>query len=244
MKKIILLILLLANLNIAFASSLQSTNLFPLELNLDEIPPKEEETTPQQKDKGLSSGAITAITLGSIGGLGLGLLGTYLYKKAIVKNLAVGYACGLDSPILPLCLCKKSTNEILEKYPNNTLLQKALSQDEIRECPNSKYLLIPDSEILAKTFDTYIFEIPKNLTKLRITQAILPNENELNLNLFTNKTQTDKIKLNTLKKDFNNGIQIKQGQILNSNLGVLVIENNHSTNTQKYAVVIEFSNKL
>ena len=238
MKKIILTILLLANINTVFASTLQSTNMFPLELNLNEIPSNKNHTNNND------SGLITAITLGSIGGLGLGALGVFLYKKYSKEGLTLGYACGCESPILPLCLDEKSSKEILAKYPNNTLLRKALFQNGIKECPNSKYILIPDSEIVNRTFDTYVFEIPKNLTNLRITQAILPDKSELKLNLYIDKNQEEEIDLNTTKKDVQNGILITQGENRNSNQGVLVIENNHTgfknTENQKYAIVIEF----
>lgn len=269
MKRIITFILMSLILqNAAIAVPTQSTNPFPLDIDAGVIP--KGGGTPSGGgggSSGLSGGAVTAITLGSIGGVALlGGLAWFL-KPYWAKGLTSGAAAGLDCPILSMCLDEKSIENIMTKYNDNPLLLKALKQDKIRECPCSKYILVPDTEICSKTFNTIIFKIPTEMKnqegtiKVRITQASNPlNGEDLEAKMYikedsmpTDETyKKGEIRLHNEKTDKENGIIIKTGQIncediQTSSTAALIVSNSpgvlSKTNcaSQKYAYVIEFS---
>lgn len=267
MKRIITFILMSLILqNAAFAVPTQSTNAFPLDIDAGVIP-KGGGGSSGGGSSGLSGGAVTAITLGSIGGVALlGGLAWFL-KPYWAKGLTSGAAAGLDCPILAMCLDEKSVENIMTKYSNNPLLLKALGQDKIRECPCSKYILVPDTEICSKTFNTIIFKIPtemknqQGIIKVRITQASNPLKDEdLEAKMYIKEDSmpTDdsykkgEIRLHNEKTDKENGIIIKTGQIncediKTSSTAAIIVSNSPSMlskakcASQKYAYVIEFS---
>lgn len=270
MKRIITFILMSLILqNAALAVPTQSTNAFPLDIDAGVIP--KGGGTPSggggSSSSGLSGGAVTAITLGSIGGVALlGGLAWFL-KPYWAKGMTSGAAAGLDCPILAMCLDDKTVETIMTKYSNNPLLLKALGQDKIRECPCSKYILVPDTEICSNTFNTIIFKIPTEMKnqqgsiKVRITQVSNPlkgEELDTKMYIKEDSAPTDEaykkgeIRLQNAKTDKERGIIIKNGQInsediKNSSTAALIVSNSPNvlsktkTAAQKYAFVIEFS---
>ena len=234
-KTLLLLIIFSLNLNLTFANQTQSTNQFPLTLEAIDIPQNSQKET---NDNGLSGGAVTAITLGSIGVVALSLLGLFWYKKYQAQGLLLGCAIGCDSPILPICLDKNSTTLLCAKYKNYPLLRKALLNTEIHECPNSKYILIPDTEIKNKIFDTYFFEIPKNLHYLKIIQIFETQKPNLKVDLYKNSPIQEELKLKTITEKEN--LTIQHSQTFDSKQGAIVISNDNIENlSQKYAILIE-----
>lgn len=199
-----------------------------------------------KKDGGLSGGAVTAITLGSIGGAALLGLGGWLYKRKSEQNLAAGCIRGGQNPLIPFCMETDNNVELYarinEHYP---YLKKALSLNEIHYCPNSKYLLIYDTTIEKYKFDSVKFEIPHGTKSLKITHVTDPfDTKELNIELFLykniNDIEPESAVLTSLTEDFANGILIKS---LTENFeqypyGVYIVSN--YSEKKIYAVVIEF----
>ncbi len=240
MKKIFIFIIILLNFNFALAIPTQSTNEFPLELNDEDIPSG---NCGSSGGGGLSGGAVTAITLGSIGVLGLGGIGYWIYNKYFTQGLTTGCAVGIDFPLMPICIDKSTVDKLLAKNPSYCLLKKALAQDEIRECPHSKYILVPDTEIKNNTFNTIIFENSKPYSHIRVTQANLPNIDGLKVELYYDENQKEEINLKTVKSNSTEGILIKEGQLNDSKNAALFVTYkniNKNISNQKYALVIEF----
>lgn len=228
---------------VSFANSSQSQNNFAI--RVVEAPSGDI----SKEKKGLSDGAISAIVLGStFGGLGvLSGIGYYFYKNSKC-NLKAGLVCGKNSPYQTLnnseflnLICKK------EKY---FYLMKA--KDEVKSENSTIYLVIPDTKIEAKTFDTIFFELRefKNGANFRIVQSTKPfeiknNIPNINSDIFINPKENDveKIPTSTEKIANNNGILIKKGTIkpsIKQTLG-LTIQNN-SEKEQIYAIIVEFKN--
>src|SRR5574344_253569 len=242
MKKLLVLFLLLMTTNYAYSAPTQSTNPFPLTLEAKDIP----SGGGGGGSNGTSAGAIVGIAAGSVGAASLSGLGVLMYKAYFLQGLLTGGAVGINEPILPMCIDKKYTDELICKYPQYTLLKKALAQDTIRECPCSKYILIPDTEIKNYTFDTIVFEIPENMPNIKITQATCDNQRYIKHDLYISSDKKDNVRLNVLKSDMTNGILIENTSITNSKKGYLIITFkkpaviNKNVQNQKYAFVIEF----
>ncbi len=219
----------------------ESANSFVLPILASEIPIDDMPTDADNGD-GLSGGAVTAITLGSIGAVAIGGLGFFLYKKFIAQGLASGYAIGVNNPIMPLCLDKNKIAELMQKYPDATYLKKALSKTQIKSCPISKYILIPDSVISPKSFNSVVFEIPKGYSKMNIIQA--ESNKDIKLEFFSDLNQANSIKFNSTTGLDNQDVLIKQTSVPNVKTGVLVYKFNtlSSKKIETYATIIEFYN--
>ncbi len=197
---------------------------------------------------GLSGGEITAITLGSIGGAALLGLGGWLYKNKTAQSLAAGYIRGVQNPLIPFCMDTNPNSEVYARINNNyPYLRKALSLNEIHYCPDSKYLLIYDTTIEKRKYDSARFEIPQGTKSMKITQVSDPyKEGELTSELFlypdnTASTQPDTAVLTDLTNEETqrNGILIRSVNITkNYQNGVYVVSN--YSGKKIYAVVIEF----
>lgn len=267
-KNIVALILTVMLLqNFVLATPSQSTNDFSLEIDSAVIPKGGGGGGKSRSGGGLNGGAITAISLGAIGGAALiGGLALFL-KPYWAKGMTSGAASGLDSPILALCLYEKAVQNLTNKYQNEPLLIKGLHQEKIKECPNSKYILIPDTEILSNTFNTVVFKVPvemkntQGMIKVRMIQVSTPlNGFNIGSEMFlgtdvhsqNNTNKRLEVPFKTEKADRTNGIIIKSGQIdtakLNADFtGFLIVSYKElatlksATKTEKYAFVIEFS---
>lgn len=255
MKKIVVSILMILLMqNFVFAVPNQSNNSFPVELEERVIPPGGDESSDDGGSSGLSGGAVTAITLGSIGAVALlGGLAWFL-KPYWAKGLTAGYASGIDAPIFPVCLDRETVDEMIVKYQNYPLLTRALKMSEIHECPRSKYVLIPDTLIQNGTFNTTIFKLPTEIKDsqgymgMKVIQVSSPyNNNELE-GKFHFKNGKDLI-LKTEKESPSEGVVIKNGRInlvsSQANEGVVVTSYKSSSLTgksenKKYAYLIEF----
>ena len=223
--------------------SKQSLNTFTI--NIQDVP----QNIPK-KDDGLSDGVITAIALGStFGGLGiLSGIGYYFYKNS--KGLQTGLACGQKCPYQTIDC--KTFSELLGNKKKYTYLMKAAEKSII--APNYNYLVIPDTEIKNKTFNTIFFELPKtniSNTNFRIIQASKPYKIEKNLpdldsNIFSNPKDKNVKKFPTYTKELNSndGYLIKSGTIknLNDNIVTITTENHSNKDTQTYAIIIELWN--
>ena len=86
----------------------------------------------KKDDGGLSGGAVTAITLGSIGGAALVGLGAWMYKRKTEQCLTAGCLRGVQNPIVPFCIERDFNSEFYARINNNyPYLKKALSLNEI-----------------------------------------------------------------------------------------------------------------
>lgn len=227
----------------SFANSSQSQNDFAI--RVDEAPSGDV----SKENKGLNDGVISTIVLGStFGGLGIiSGIGYYFYKNSKC-NLKAGLVCGKNSPYQTLSnsdflnlICRK------EEY---FYLMKA--KKESKNENSTIYLVVPDTKLEAKTFDTIYFELPefKNGAKFRIIQSTRPfeiknNIPNINTNIFINpkENNVEKVPASTEKIEKNNGILIKIGTIkpLSKQTLGLTVQNN-STKEQIYAIIVEFKN--
>ena len=117
---------------------------------------------------------------------------------------------------------------------------------------NYQYLIIPDTQIKPKTFNTLFFELPKtnnNNLNFRIIQASKPYQIEnkkpnLDSNVFLNPKDKNVKKIGAYTKELNdkNGFLIKSGTISNpsSNIANITISNTSKNNSQIYAIIVEF----
>lgn len=244
MRKFLIICIVIFNLcfNVAFALDKTSTHSFPVSLEGNDIPEKVDDDIVSKDDNGgLSGGAITAISLGSVGVLGACGFGYFLLKKYSDKGLTLNKVYGQDSPIISLCFDKKSVKCFCEKYKENKLLAEIFEHICIKECPNSKYITIPDTSIKNKTYDIYILEVPKGLNKIRVFQN--SQYKNLKFSLYTGMEQKEEIKLSTLKR-IENEIYEANREDVNFDTIALFVEYNENLSkfqNQKYAYVIEFS---
>ena len=235
---LLLLIVFLSSLNLCCYSK-QSLNTFTI--NIQDVP---QNRVP--KEEGLSDGAITAIALGStFGGLGiLSGIGYYFYKNS--KGLQLGCACGQKCPYQTIDC--KTYQEILANKKKYTYLMKASEKSIIN--PNYYYLIIPDTEIKAKTFNTVFFELPKTncaTVNFRIIQASKPykiakNIPDLDSNIFANPKDKKVKKIPSYTKELNSegGYLIKNGTISNLTNNIITITTENWSNNQIYAIIVEF----
>lgn len=226
----------------AYADNKQSLNTF--KINISDVPTG----SSSQNNSGLSDGVITAIALGStFGGLGiLSGIGYYFYKNS--KGLQTGCICGQKCPYQTID--SKSFSNILANKKNYTYLMKASEKSVINT--NYYYLVIPDTEIKTKTFNTVFFELPKTNSSninFRIIQASKPYKiyeklPELDSNIFQNPKDKSVKKIAAYANELNkeNGFLIKCGTITNftNNIFTITIENNSQKELQTYAIIVEF----
>lgn len=219
MKKFLCLILICLSCPMVLSSPQTSLNSFEIPIN--EVPPGSKGGS---KDSGLSDGAVTAITLGSVfGGLAaIGGLGWYFTK--CTSGLACGCACGVETPLIPVFL-----KEFCHNFSQTTYLKKAF--DLSNKSPDKKYLFISDSEIKTKTYNTVIFEVPTDMPNFKIIQVA---------DGFLDSKIIDSTTIIPLKSNYKNGVLIKQGQLTKCNSSVALVTENHSCK-KVYAIVIEFS---
>lgn len=244
MKKIFIIFLVFLNFTIqsTYANNKQSQNTFTI--NIADVPT----APPKKQNSGLSDGAIAAITLGSTFG-GLGILtgiGYYFYKNS--KELQAGLVCGKKCPYQTID-CKNFSTILAEKK-DYTYLMKAAQKSNSNQ--DYYYLIIPDTEIKSKTFDTVFFEIPKlnsSSINFRIIQASKPYKTEkmlpqLDSDIFINPNDENVKKIPTYTQELNpdNGFLIKSGTITNStnNIATLTTQNLSAKDTQIYAIIVEF----
>lgn len=242
MKKfwiLFLLILFLSSSKLCCYSN-QSLNRFTI--NINDVPQKN-----LPKDNGLSDGAKAAIALGStFGGLGiLSGIGYYFYKNN--KGLQSGLICGQKCPYQTVDC--KTLSEILASKKQYTYLMKASKKAILNS--DYHYLIIPDTEINNKTFNTIFFEIPKtnssniNFRIIQASKAYKVSENvpELDSDIFSNSQEKDAKKIPTYTKELNakEGYLIKSGVIQNPNNNIVTITTQNLSNKEKqiYAIIVE-----
>ena len=245
MKKYLILLIslfLIFNSN-AYANNSQSQNKFGIKVI--EVPSGEGENTPKN---GLNDGVIAAIALGStFGGLGiLSGIGYYFYKNC--KELQAGLICGKKCPYQTID--NKAFCKLLSEKKEYTYLMKASEKSISNE--NYQYLVIPDTDIKTKTFNTIFFELPKtnnNNLNFRIIQASKPYQIDkkipnLDSNIFINPNDKNIKKTPTYTKNLEgeHGILIKSGIINNQTTNIAnITTQNISKNTQQtYAIIVEF----
>lgn len=201
----------------------------------------------KRDDGGLSGGAVTAITLGSIGGAALLGLGGWLYKRKTEQSLTAGCIRGSKNPLIPFCMETDPDAEIYARINNNyPYLKKALSLNEIHYCPDSKYLLIYDTSIEKRKFDSVKFEIPQGTKALKITQVSDPfGKKDLTVELYlykdnSNTSEPDIAELKNINENFSSGIIMKSlnADFKNYPYAAYVVSN--YSDKKIYAVVIEF----
>lgn len=225
-----------------YSANNQSQNKFAI--RVDSVPSGNQ----GKNNDGLSDGAVAAIVLGSTFG-GLGLLsgvGYYFYKNN--KGLHTGFACGQKCPYQTVDC--KTLSEILASKKQYTYLMKA--SEKVTLNADYHYLIIPDTEINTKTFNTIFFEIPKTNSSninFRIIQAskvykIDGNKPELDSDIFQNSKEKNVKKIPTYTKELNAnaGYLIKSGTIqsLNNNIATITTQNLSNKETQTYAIIVEF----
>lgn len=211
MKKFFIFVLCLIQLE-GFCSVSNSNNTFDITIN--DIPPGGGGKS-GEKSSGLSDGAVTAITLGSIfGGLAAGGAGYYFYKK----GTCLTGACVWDdsNPLTPICGDRKK-EYIADNY---FYLKKAVENEEIcLDCSKKKYIFVKDFEIKNKTFSRFYFK-NEDFTKIKIIQyskpfAISKNIPELDTKIFLDDKE---IALNTEKINATEGILIKRGELIKNEI--------------------------
>lgn len=222
-----------------------SQHSFGLQIPAEDIPPGSP-PSPSNGSSGISGGAITGITLGSIGGIALLSGLAWALKPYWAIGLKTGYAQGLDSPVLSMCLDDKTVDKFKSQpYP---YLVKALEMNKIHQCPKSRYILVPDSVIKSETIDSLSFKIPKemgNSLKIIITQISNPYEKEeFKTELYVNDSK-NQVKLSPFLENKSNGIMQMIGEIdldKSGDIGTLLILNEGRKDpAQIYAYLIEFS---
>ncbi|HIS88697.1 TPA: Myrrcad domain-containing protein [Candidatus Avigastranaerophilus faecigallinarum] len=240
-KSIVLFIIMFIFFQHSFSYGNQSLNTF--QINVNDVP-----VVNNEKDSNLSDGAITAIVLGStFAGLGiLSGIGYYFYKN--LKNLTCGLVCGQKCPYQTIDC--KAFLEILASKKKYTYLMKASEKSVVNS--DYYYLIIPDTEIKQKTFNTVFFELPKNNDEninFRIIQASKPYEINkklptLDSDIFLDPQNNNVKKVPTYTKelDSKDGYLIKSGTIQNrqSNIATITTQNLSDENAQTYAVIVEF----
>lgn len=202
MKKFFVFLVFIIQLQ-GFCATNVSNNTFDITIN--DIPPGGGSS---EESGGLSGGAVTAITLGSIfGGLAAGGIGYYFYKK----GTCLTGACVWDKsdPLIQIC------GDRIKEYNNYPYLQKAIEGKEIcSDCSKKKYIFIKDYVIKNKTFARFYFK-NEDFTKIRIIQYSKPfvvskNMPELNTRIFFEENE---IALSTEKIRPKEGILIKTGKL-------------------------------
>lgn len=254
MKKSISILLMSFMLaNAGFCAQNTSDNSFIIRIN--EVPPGSPKT---KKSDGLSSGVVTAIALGSVAG-SLAALGglTYFFLYSGL-SLAQGSVTGASSPINTICLDSRTLLEKLKlSYSKYNYLIKAIEKNELKACKMARYLVVEDTSITNKTYNSVIFELPDfpegsviNVRLTQISDAYSMNGKIPSLDskiLKTNDIKTPvEYPMYISSMDSKDGVLIKQGQITRDKdkTAVLVTSYNRVSKNappQKYAILVEFS---
>lgn len=234
MKKLFCIILLTLFISPVFSAVTDSNNSFEIELN--QVP-----TGSSKSHNGLSDGAVTAITLGSVfGGIGaLTGIGYYFFKHS--PGLTCGFACGEKCPYQLVSL---ENPEFITKS-NYTYLIKAYNELKNK---NGKYLVIPDTSIEPNSYNTIYFEIPYKNKEInfKIYQASEPiNNKELDSEIFINPKTNMITAIPTATLKTEKGIVIKQGKIFPQNEKLFAINTYYKTsskngNSKIYAIIVAF----
>lgn len=218
MKKIflVLLLLLMISQNVAFCAPTNSENAF--EILIEEVPPGG-----GKKSGGLSSGAVTAIALGSVFG-GLAAIGglTYYFLKCGMP-LKAGCVLGACAPLTPV----QSVISVKEMQIENKTF-------------NTVYIELPK-------FDT------DKTINIKLTQTSKPygirgKLPELDTRLFENGSDTKEYPMSVSKMDFQNGVLVKNGQITVSKNKTATLVTSYDSSSksalyQKYNLLLEFEVK-
>lgn len=211
--------------------------------------PASSDSGSKKDDGGLSGGTVTAITLGSIGGAALLGLGGWIYKRKTEQSLAAGCIRGARNPLIPFCMEKNPNAEVYARINNNyPYLKKALSLNEIHYCPDSKYLLIYDTEIEKHKFDSVKFEIPDGTKALKITHVTDPyNPKDLTVELFLYKDKANELEPSVTeltnfddRASEKSGIIMKSLDLNSSNYPYAAYVVSNFSGKRIYAIVIEF----
>ncbi len=245
MKKIIaLFILIMLTIPVSYARVGQPSFVFAINEN-----PVASSSSPERKESGLSGGAVTAITLGSIGGAALLGLGGWLYKRKTAQCLTAGCIRGSVEPLLPFCIEQNPNSEFYARINNNyPYLKKALSLNEIHYCPHSKYLLVYDTSIEKRVFDSVKFNLPAGVKSIKITHVTDAFKNgdftaELYLNrkFKTTDNQTESDILAGIKNETDiDGVIMKTVSIDTSQYESAVYVISNYSSKRIYAIVFEF----
>ncbi len=226
MKKFFVFLLCLIQLQ-GFCAPNNSNNTF--DITIDDIPPG---GGSNDKSGGLSGGAVTAITLGSIfGGLAMG----GFYKK----GTCLTGACVWDksNPLVPIC------GERKKEYINNTYpnLKKAIENEDIcLDCSKKKYIFIKDYEIKNKTFSRTYFK-NEDFTKIKVIQYSAPfiaskNIPELDTKIFLDD---EEIGLSTEKMKLKEGILIKKGRLTKNEIYFMDTSFIGKSTENVFAIILE-----
>lgn len=235
-----------------FGLNTESNNAF--EIDLREVPPGGG-VTPRSGD-GISSGAVTAITLSSVFG-GLGLIsgvGYYFYKHS--QNLRCGLVCGRNNPYQTIQLNDNTLYNklILDKDANYYILKAFAKKTD--DTLNTIFLVIPDTEILSNTYNTVFFELPYNnissnieFTIIQVSKELKNEDNlpSLDSNLFFDPHGKGVSQIPTFiqEMDVSGGILIKKGQFKHLTNRIFSINTQYNTMSKKelknrYAIIVEF----
>lgn len=235
MKKLFCTILLTLFISPVFSAVTDSGNSFEIELN--EVP-----SGSSRSHNGLSDGAITAITLGSVfGGIGaLTGIGYYFIKHS--PGLTCGFACGEKCPYQLITL----ENPDLITKSKHTYLIKAYN--EIKNKKSETYLVIPDTSIEPNKYNTVYFEVPHENKEInfKIIQASAPvNNKELDSDIFINLKSKIAANIATAALKTENGIVIKQGKISPQKDKLFAINTYYKTSKKNatpriYAIIVTF----
>lgn len=238
MNKLLCIILLTFFISPVFSAVTDSNNSFEIELT--QIPPGGEKNS--KSHHGLSDGAVTAITLGSVfGGIGaLTGIGYYFFKHS--PKLTCGFACGEKCHYQLVSL---ENSEFITKSKHTYLIK---AYNEIENKKSEQYLIIPDTSIEPNTYNTVYFEVPyenKEINFKIIQASAAINNKELDSEIFINpKTNhTANIPAKTLKSE--EGIVIKQGKISPQKDKLFAINTCYKTLNKHdaskiYAIIIAF----
>lgn len=231
MKKFFVFLLCLVQMQ-GFCSPSNSNNTFDITIN--DIPPG---GSSNNKSEGLSGGAVTAITIGSIfGGLAAGGVAYYFYKKGVCLT----GSCVWDrtNPLIPIC--GDRIKEYLEdNYP---CLKRAIENENIcLDCSKKKYIFIKDSAIKNKTFVRFYFK-NEDFTKIKVIQysksfMVSKNMPELDIKIFI---EDKEITLNTEKMNPQEGLLIKKGKLTKNEIYFLDTSFAGKSAENVFAIILEF----
>ena len=144
---------------------------------------------------------------------------------------------------------KNPNAEVYARINNNyPYLKKALSLNEIHYCPDSKYLLIYDTEIEKHKFDSVKFEIPDGTKALKITHVTDPyNPKDLTVELFLYKDKANELEPSVTeltnfddRASEKSGIIMKSLDLNSSNYPYAAYVVSNFSGKRIYAIVIEF----
>ena len=240
MKKLFCIILLIFFISPVFSAVTDSSNSFEIELT--QVPPGGGGGESSKSHRGLSDGAVTAITLGSVfGGIGaLTGIGYYFFKHS--PGLTCGLACGGKCPYQLVSL---DNPEFITKSKHTYLIK---AYNEIDNKVSGKYLVIPDTSIEPNTYNTVYFEVPytNKEVNFKIIQSSAPiNNKELDSEIFINPKTNLTANIPTSALKLENSIVIKQGKFSPQKDKLFAINTYYKTSNKAaasriYAIIVMF----